>query len=256
MSITTLFNDYAKLSETARNELVDALVISAETMGKDTPPVVVVTLAKYAPEKAEELAKALQTESDISNHEPNELVEELELKISNRDSAIDELTKALQTVGECIGGAMFPATHVWYRPLKMYAPARAARFFTGSVNENEALHGYLNAQAMTRMIPKTQYDRAVEQLTGSAKDLASRIRPASEALPYEFMIVDEELNISIIEDAMTNSTGMNAILEKFCNMNQTARGIFMKRLNEGGFSEQLTMADRFVRYSISARKTN
>lgn len=68
---------------------------------------------------------------------------------------------------------------------------------------------------------------------------------------YEFILFDENVQIQLIEGALTNSTGLNRLLEHMLGMNQHKRGIFMHELIEKGLIERIAEKGSSYPYSIS-----
>ena len=71
---------------------------------------------------------------------------------------------------------------------------------------------------------------------------------------YEFMLFDENVQIQLIEGALTNSTGLNRILQDVLGMNQYYRRIFMHELIEKGLIERIAEKGSQYPYSISVRR--
>lgn len=75
-------------------------------------------------------------------------------------------------------------------------------------------------------------------------------------MEYTVTIFDAKLNFRIVEDAKTNSTGMNAILTRFTDLNRNQKIKFMRALNAEGYSEHTSNEDDTQRYNISAKSRN
>ena len=71
---------------------------------------------------------------------------------------------------------------------------------------------------------------------------------------YEFILFDENVQIQLVEGALTNSTGLNRLLEHMLGMNQHKRGIFMHELIEKGLIERIAEKGSQYPYSISVRR--
>ena len=72
-------------------------------------------------------------------------------------------------------------------------------------------------------------------------------------MEYVFSLVDEKIGLDIVDDASTNSTGMNAVLQRMCGMNQFARRLFMKELNDKGYAEIVASPTEEHPYTIFAK---
>lgn len=53
-------------------------------------------------------------------------------------------------------------------------------------------------------------------------------------MAYKVGVIDTKIDLTIIDDARVNSTGMNAILKCMTSLDHKARGIFMHALNDKG----------------------
>lgn len=71
---------------------------------------------------------------------------------------------------------------------------------------------------------------------------------------YEFILFDENVQIQLIEGALTNSTGLNRILQDVLGMNQYYRRIFMTELIDKGFIERIAERESKYPYTISVRR--
>jgi len=69
---------------------------------------------------------------------------------------------------------------------------------------------------------------------------------------YAVRVNDDKLKL-VVFDGWTNSTGMNALLYKFCGLSQLPRREFMRKLNRVGHAEHISQPD-WIRYSLVASK--
>lgn len=71
--------------------------------------------------------------------------------------------------------------------------------------------------------------------------------------PYAVSVYDELVGLILIEDAEVDSTALNALLTKFCGMNQFEFGIFMKKLIKEGLNEHIADLSTDDHYSVVVR---
>lgn len=74
-------------------------------------------------------------------------------------------------------------------------------------------------------------------------------------MEYTVLVVDENVNLPIVE-GVTNSTGANALLTKFANLNRNRRTSFMNELIDTGSHEHTGKRGSASPYTIAfARRT-
>lgn len=73
--------------------------------------------------------------------------------------------------------------------------------------------------------------------------------------PYVVSVYDELVGPTIIEDAEVNSTALNALLTKFCGMNQFEVIKFMKKLIKEGLNEHIADLSTDDHYTVVVRST-
>ncbi|QPL14723.1 hypothetical protein SEA_SCHWARTZ33_78 [Gordonia phage Schwartz33] len=70
-------------------------------------------------------------------------------------------------------------------------------------------------------------------------------------MQYDCVIVDEKVQLVIFQGC-ANSTGLNAFLDRFTDLNQKEKDAFMGKLIDTGSSEHIGNRDDDKSYSISA----
>lgn len=125
---------------------------------------------------------------------------------------VEELTEALRLTAEYTGQGVLPASEGW-------------TWF-------DALSKY----APQKAAPFTFYDRPESNI---------------EALPYKVMVVDEQSQMVILEDALTNTMGLRVALIAFTELDQRGRSEFLRTLDQMGEGVCVGTTNEMKRYSIS-----
>ena len=125
---------------------------------------------------------------------------------------VEELTEALRLTAEYTGQGVLPAIEGW--------------------SWYDALVKY----APQKAAPFTFYDRPESNI---------------EALPYKVMVVDEQSQMVILEDALTNTMGLRVALIAFTELDQRGRSEFLRTLDRMGEAVYVGNRNELKRYSIS-----
>ena len=125
---------------------------------------------------------------------------------------VEELTEALRYTAEYTGQGVLPAVEGW-------------SWF-------DALAKY----APHKAAPFTFYDRPDTNL---------------DALPYKVMVVDEQSQMVILEDSLSDTNGVRVLLNAVTELDQRGRSEFLRTLDQMGEAVCVGNKNELKRYSIS-----
>lgn len=72
-----------------------------------------------------------------------------------------------------------------------------------------------------------------------------------DTLPYMVMVIDEQANMPIIEDALVNNAGLNAIFRNMTSLDQRERSELLRELVEMGSVEHVAGDEDSKFYSVA-----